>query len=130
MRIVCHCTICQEFNGAPYADVVAFRGGAISTPAAFPVTFKKYRPPPNVSRGLCQKCGKPVVEFLALAPYFKISFVPSTNFQDIQKLPAPGAHIFYHRRVKDLEDSVPKISGYWPSELAVGRLILAGLFRR
>jgi hypothetical protein len=120
--------ICQKFNDAPSADVTAFWGGAISIPEAFPVAFEKYRRLPNVNRGRCQECGKPVVEFLTLAPFARISFVPSRNFQDIQKLPPPSAHIFYHRRVRDIDDSLPKISGYWPSELAVGRLILLGLF--
>jgi hypothetical protein len=129
-RFVCHCTICQSYTGGAYSDVTTFWAGAVSIPAEFPVTFKKYRPPPNVSRGLCQRCGNPVVEFMTLAPFVRVSFVPTRNIPDAQKLPPPSAHIFYHRRVKDIEDSVPKITGYWSSELAVTRQILAGLLRR
>jgi hypothetical protein len=40
-----------------------------------------------------------------------------------------SAHIFYHRRIADEHDSLPKISGYWRSELAVTKLILASSFR-
>jgi hypothetical protein len=69
------------------------------------------------------------VEFMTLAPFVRISFVPTRNILDTQKLPPPSAHIFYHRRVKDIEDSVPKITGYWSSELAVTRQILASLLR-
>jgi len=40
----------------------------------------------------------------------------------------PGAHIFYHRRIADEHDSLPKISGYWRSELAVTKMMLANAF--
>jgi hypothetical protein len=127
-RFVCHCTICRGYTGEPFNDVAAFWAGAVSVPSVFPVTFKKYRPPPNVSRGLCQHCAKPVVEFMTLAPLVKLAFVPVENILDAQNLPTPSAHIFYDRRVKDVEDSIAKFSGYWSSELAATRLILGSLF--
>jgi hypothetical protein len=128
-RFVCHCTICQGYTGEPFNDVAAFWAGSVCIPAEFPVTFKKYRPPPNVNRGLCQHCSKPVVEFMAIAPLVRLAFVPAGNIRDAQNLPPPSAHIFYDRRVKDVDDSIAKFSGYWPSELAVSRLIIRNLFR-
>lgn len=38
-------------------------------------------------------------------------------------------HIFYHRRVADAADALPKISGYWASELAVTKAIFRSLSR-
>jgi len=127
-RFVCHCTICQDYTGDSYSDVVALWSGAVSLPINFPVTFKKYRPPPNVNRGQCQHCAKPVVEFMAIAPFVRLAFVPVVNIRDSQILPQRSAHIFYDRRVKNIDDSIPKFCGYWSSELAVTRLIIEGMF--
>jgi hypothetical protein len=32
--------------------------------------------------------------------------------------------------VKDIDDDLPKVSGYWPSELAVTRMVMGGLVGR
>ena len=57
-----------------------------------------------------------------------LAFVPSQNFSKIAELPSAGAHIFYDRRVADIEDDLPKVSGYWASEVYVTRSLLGGLF--
>jgi hypothetical protein len=56
-----------------------------------------------------------------------LAFVPSQNFSRAAELPAASGHIFYDRRVADIEDGLPKVSGYWPSEVYVTRLLLGGL---
>lgn len=43
------------------------------------ISFKKYRPPPNIDRGLCLQCKKPVVEFGGFAA-LKWAFIPASNF--------------------------------------------------
>jgi hypothetical protein len=48
------------------------------------------------------------------------------NLKPSVELPDPAMHIFYHRRVREVRDEVPKVSGYWRSELAVTRLVLSG----
>jgi hypothetical protein len=58
----------------------------------------------------------------------KVAFVPARNFGGKAELPEPWAHIFYHRRISDVADSVPKISGYWPSEFFITRKLLGGSF--
>jgi hypothetical protein len=63
-----------------------------------------------------------------MAPLVKVAFVPSRNFAGEAELPEPWAHIFYDRRIRDVADSVPKISGYWPSEFLIARKILGGSF--
>ncbi len=57
----------------------------------------------------------------------RLAFVPGMNFPRRTGLPRPSAHIFYHRRVRDAVDGLPKISGYWTSELFVTKLILANM---
>ena len=76
---------------------------------------------------MCLSCGLPVVGFLRLAPYVRLAFVPATKFSRRTGLPQPSAHIFYRRRVRDAADRLPRISGYWPSELFVIKLIVANM---
>ena len=125
-RFRCHCLICQAFNGKPFADVVAVRGHDVVLKNADKISFRKYRPPPNFNRGLCRICGKPVVEVADFGP-FKVMFIPAYNFDWGAPLPPVRMDVFYHRRVRDMPDSLPKYSGYFPSELAIGKMIMSGL---
>ena len=127
MRLFCHCTICQGFNRQPFADVTAFRAGNVTLRSGDQVEFRRYRPPPAARRGKCRSCSAPVVEFLRLAPFVQLAFVPSKLFPDQGALPPPALHIFYHRRLGDIADDLPKVSGYWSSELAVMKRIAASI---
>ena len=90
------------------------------------ISFAKYRPPPNINRGVCLNCRKPIVEYAGFGP-LKVMFIPAGNFENPASLPEPQMHIFYHRRLMDHLDELPKYSGYISSELALGRLIMHGL---
>jgi hypothetical protein len=126
-RLYCHCRICQALYRQPRADVTIWWRQSVALPEDQPIQFKRYRLPPAISRGTCPSCGLPVVGFLRLAPFVQLAFVPAMNFPRRAGLPRPSAHIFYHRRVKDAADRLPKISGYWPSELFVTKLIVANM---
>jgi len=126
-RLYCHCQICQALYRQPRADVTIWWGQSVELPEDQRIQFKRYRLPPAISRGTCPSCGLPVVGFLRLAPFVRLAFVPAMNFPRRTGLPRPSAHIFYHRRVRDAADRLPKISGYWPSELFVTKLILASM---
>lgn len=128
-RFFCHCTICQKVYGKPFADVTYFWAESVTLAANQPVEFRRCRAPPAMRRGTCAKCGNPVVNLLGMAA-LTLAFVPSQNFPLPAELPAPDRHIFYDRRVADIADSVPKLSGYWASQAHVTRSILAGLFRQ
>lgn len=127
-RLFCHCTICQLLYRQPHADVTVFWAGAVTLPSSHKIQFKKYRSPPALRRGTCPACGAPVIGYLRLAPFVQLGFVPSRSFSKPSALPSPSAHIFYHRRVQDVVDGLPKISGYWQSEVAVAQLIMKGIF--
>lgn len=129
-RFFCHCTICQKIYRKPFADVTSFWARSISLPDNQGVGFRRYRAPPALRRGTCGKCGNPVVGFLTTAPGLTVAFVPSQNFPRAVELPEPDRHIFYHRRVAEIADSIPKLSGYWPSQAYVTRSILSDLFGR
>ena len=128
-RFFCHCTICQAFNSRPFADVAAFFARAVTMPQDSAVAFRRYRPPPAVDRGSCPTCGGPVVAFMALGPLKFFAFVPSQNFERPSELPESSLHIFYDRRVAEVTDTLPKVSGYWSSETAVSRMLFGGMFR-
>jgi hypothetical protein len=50
-RILCHCTICQRFHNAPFADVLVHRTEDVALPRAEAVEFETHKPPPNVRIG-------------------------------------------------------------------------------
>ncbi|WP_275200624.1 GFA family protein [Bradyrhizobium sp. CSA207] len=125
-RFRCHRLICQAFNDKPFADVVAVRAKHVVLNNAGNISFRKYRPPPNFNRGVCRTCGKPVVEVAGVWP-FKVMFIPVSTFESEARLPPVRMDIFYHRRVLDLPGSLPRYSGYFASESAVGKMIMSGL---
>jgi hypothetical protein len=129
-RFFCHCTICRKAYGKPFADVTYFRAESVTLPNSRAIEFRRHRPPPAMRRGACAKCGNPVVSLLGFPRSLALAFVPSQNFPQAAELPAPDAHIFYDRRVGDIADAVPKVSGYWASEAHVTWSLLGALFGR
>jgi hypothetical protein len=125
-RFICHCEICQAYTGQPFSDVTVLRARDVDMSAARSVVYRKYRLPPNIERGSCASCGKPVIEF-GLAGPARLAFVPSGNYADASTLAPASLHMFYHRRVSDAHDDLPRHSGYFASQLAVLRLLFRGL---
>ena len=123
MRFICHCTVCQRFNDAPLADMVVLLTKGVVPPPEGTVHFDTYRPPPAVQRGKCASCDKPAVEFMRLPLYPGLTFVPTANFADAALLPEPCMHVFYEKRVADIDDALPKYQGYMKSQLAFARAI-------
>ncbi|MEM7612920.1 MAG: GFA family protein [Pseudomonadota bacterium] len=128
-RLLCHCSICQQFNDSAFADVVVFRAAAVQQPDASKIRFDTYRPPPNVQRGKCTICERPAIEVFEapLAP--SLIMIPQPMFVDNAALPDPVAHIFYESRVDDINDALPKYSGYFRSQLAFGKFLIRGLWQ-
>lgn len=129
LRFICHCTICQSVYRKPFADIVAIRAGQVETPIDRCVEFKRYKNPPALRRGVCSSCDNPVVAFLPLTPFFGLAFVPSANLPPGTWLPEPSLHVFYERRVSDVDDAVRKVSGFWPSQWEVTSRFVSGLLR-
>ncbi len=125
-RFSCHCTICQSVYKRPCSDesIVWARHVTIQDPRR--IRFERHRRPPAASRGVCSDCRSPVVAFISLAPFMRIAVIPSHLFEANEVLPPLAAHIFYHNRIRDFPDALPKHYGYAASQFAALRLILRG----
>lgn len=126
VRFFCHCTICQDYNAKPFADVTVVRLRDVAMAEGAEIVFKTYRRRPNHKRGHCESCGKPVLEKTWDGP-LGLALIPSRNLAPAARLPAPQMHLFYDHRIRDAADDLPKHTGYLPSELAACRLLLRAL---
>jgi hypothetical protein len=123
-RMFCHCTICQKFNDAAHGDIFVYRASDIERPEEGLVNFDTYRPPPNVQRGKCAACSKPAIEVLDTPLIPSLILVPGNMHNGHDCLPAPKGHVFYQSRIEDIDDSLPKHSGYLKSQLVFGKHLL------
>jgi hypothetical protein len=129
LRFYCHCSLCQQFNAAPRADMVVYRRSEVSVLPGSELAFERLRPPPAVDRGRCARCREPVVEFfdLPLAP--QIAFVPAGLLEQSMALPGPALHVFCAADEAG-DDGLPRYDGYLRSQLAFLRRLLPALVRR
>lgn len=130
LRGYCHCTICQEFNKADYADITLYRAKDVVMPKQGSVQYKAYTSPAMVHRGKCVSCKQPAIEYLSLPLMPKLVIVPTSNIKTQSNLPDSRLHIFYHSRVKDIKDSLPKYEGYLKSQLAFFAGLIKGYLAR
>jgi hypothetical protein len=128
-RCYCHCTICQRFNDADFADVTVFRAADVKLVAPSQIAFETLRPPPNVQRGRCRSCGMPAVEQAAVPLLAKITIVPTATLAS-ELRPEPAMHIFYRHRVVDCGDALPRHDGYIGSQFAFARRLMRALSQR
>lgn len=126
-RMLCHCTICQAYNDAPFADVTAFRARHVHLIDEASVAFRAWRQPPLVQRGRCVRCEAAALERVRLPVMPHLTLVPSANVADGSRLPVPEAHIFYASRVADADDGLPKHAGFVGSQIAFAKALLGGL---
>ena len=127
MRMFCHCTICQEFNEADFSDVTIFLSKDVAFDQTQNIEFKQYKSPPAVDRGKCGYCHKPIIEFLNLPFFPSLTIIPSQNIEAGIYLPEACAHIFYHRRIEDIDDELPKYSGFINSQILLIKKLLSGM---
>ena len=128
-RMFCHCTICQRFSQADYADVTVFRGKHVGPAPEESVSFRTYRPPPNVLRGTCVSCGKPALDLARIPLFPRLTMVPTGNLVDEEYRLEPVFHAFYRHRVGDARDDLPKYAGYLSSQLAFTAAMLQAFTR-
>ena len=127
-RFFCHCSICQRLNQAPFGDPVFLLRWHLDLEDPAQLSWKRYRwMPINLNRGTCRTCGTLILEHLAASP---LSVVIGRTWQDPGLLPPARGHIFYEERGADIDDGLPKRSGYLSSELAALTWNMAGMLGR
>ena len=126
-RFICHCTICQEYTGQAYNDVTVLLKPDVSELQLVSTKFRRWKLPPNISRGLCTRCNKPSIE---MAMGGNLVLVPTANYPDVAALPAPSMHLFYNRRVEDIDDDLPKYNGFVQSQSMMVKALAQGIYKR
>ncbi len=127
-RFMCHCSICQRVNQAPFGEpVFAFRW-KVSVNDKTQLAWKRHTwNPIHVNRGTCRTCGQLMLEYVTPTPF---AVVIGPTWHDQSRLPPARGHAFYDSRVADIDDGLPKSSGYLSSQLAITKWVTAGLFGR
>jgi hypothetical protein len=130
-RFYCHCTTCQRMYRAPYGDITGSWSPAIRVvQGADALRWERHRwLPVSVRRGVCGTCGAPVLGRLQVPPAM-LTFVPARVWDDPGALPPSSGHIFWQSRVADVDDDLPKVEGFWTSELTATGWMLPRLLGR
>lgn len=126
-RFICHCTVCQAYTGRAFSDVTVWLARDVTEKQTASTAFKSWKRPPNIQRGSCTQCGKPVIEF-GIAN--QLAFVPTPNLDRTDDLPPAAMHLFHRSRVTDLPDALPRHEGFLASQMAVSGLLFKGLMAR
>ncbi|MGP4952550.1 GFA family protein [Psychrobacter sp. T6-1] len=126
-RFICHCTICQEYTGKAYNDVTVLFKSDLSELDINKTRFRRWKLPPNINRGLCKRCHKPSVE---KAMGGALMLVPTDNYPNVDALLDPTMHLFYDSRVEDIEDDLPKYTGFAQSQTMIVKALAQGVFKR
>lgn len=127
LRFICHCTICQRFNGAPEADMVLYRGEHARLAEEATVDFTRFKRLLAVDRGACRACGDPTIETLTLPVFPALVFVPAARVAAQPDLPAASMRVFYDSRVTDANDDLPRHEGFVASQSAFLRSLMRAL---
>ncbi len=130
LRFMCHCTICQTVYGNPYADVTVVRASGVEIEDENLVAFGRHKAPPALDRGLCKSCRQPVAGFLAVAPGFRLAFVPKHMYPAESQILPSTMHIFYGSRTADVDDALPKHNGFWSSQWGTISALIPKLMAR
>ncbi len=129
-RAYCHCKTCQSYNEADNADIILLRSGDVMPMGEHHIDFRFHQMPPVLNRGICAACGGVAIERIHRPLIPKLTIIPVQTLDTPETAPSPALHIFYHRRVKDVEDALPKHSGYLKSQWAFTAALLKGLRTR
>ncbi len=126
-RFICHCTICQDYTGKAYNDVTVLLKSDVSELDINKTRFRRWKLPPNISRGLCKRCHKPSIE---MAVGGALVLIPTDNYPNPATLPEATMHLFYNRRIDDIDDDLPKYNGFVQSQTMMVKELAKGLFKK
>ena len=118
---ICHCSSCRRLTGAPFlanlmlpADALTLQGRDDTPPPLTSLKTSKH-----VTRHRCSECHSPIYATLGKERIV----VPTSLFAP--PLPAawlPQHHLYYDRRVMDVNDELPKFRTHFGSTAWAGEL--------
>lgn len=129
-RAICHCTTCQEYNQADYADIIVFRSSDVKLADADKIEFKYHQMPPILHRGKCSSCSSAAIENMNIPFIPKLTILPAQTLNSEITFPTPKFHMFYHRRKSDVNDDLSKHSGYLASQFSFSSALLSALWKK
>jgi hypothetical protein len=127
---ICHCASCRRFTGAPMLANVMLPAAALNilpsetgeTPPLVTLATSK-----QVTRHRCAQCHSPVYAMLGKAKVV----VPLSLFSPPHpEAWRPTQHIYYDRRVLDMNDELPKYRTHYGSDRWAGEPPEAGASER
>lgn len=128
LRGYCHCTTCQKYTGQDYSDVSVFRASDVTLNDESSIDFKVYQKPKLVQRGRCNSCQRATVEKISV-PLLPDLIILATDMLPAELTLEPSMHIFYHRRVREVTDNVPRYEGFAKSQWVFMSALIKSLVR-
>jgi len=129
-RTYCHCTYCQKSTGKAYADEIISLAKDVIVEGRDAIIFTKNNALFPMQRGMCQACKAPVLSYAALLPGLKVAVMPTLLCGPAVIIPKAVAHVFYHRKIRDIEDNLPKLNSYLSSQLVTVKFVILLLYKR
>ena len=129
-RAYCHCKICQAFNQSDFADIIVMRSKDVAVTGTNKIAFRYHQQPPLIRRGNCAECGGVAIETIHIPVLPKMTIIPAQTLHNSELAPAPSFHMFYHRRVSEASDELPKHEGYLRSQWAFSTAVLGAFLRK
>jgi len=129
-RTYCHCTFCQASTGKAYADDIITLAKDVNVDGGGAITFTKNKALFPMQRGICQQCNAPVISYSTILPGLKIAVMPTQLCIPLDITPKAVAHVFYHRKTREIEDKLPKFNSYFSSQLVTVKFVLLLLYKR
>jgi hypothetical protein len=123
--VVCHCTNCQIWSGAPFLHTVAWRTADVEQTGAEKGEMKSFLgETEELDRRTCVKCGghaghvvaahgMTAFHLAAIADAFVQVDGGKRTYRDVFR---PQCHLFYGSRVVDVVDGAPKMAKKAPAD--------------
>ncbi len=105
----CHCEDCRALLDVPYHSVVAWEPEKVSITSGQEHTFEYKYPTLAMTRVFCKHCGETVYNTNAMG-WRLVSqlLIRKCNNDELPEELQSTAHIYYDRRIVDIDDQLPK----------------------
>jgi hypothetical protein len=121
--VVCHCTTCRAYSGAPYLHTAAWLGGSVKRVSGHDENLLSFKCTDAFARTSCRKCGSYVaghVEAYGMLGFQLGTIEDAYENNTYRPVFRPQCHLFYGSRVVDVPDGAPKMRKKAPEDGMMG----------